>query len=231
LDARDFAIVAGTALFSGLDRAALALLLADATVVEYPHDALLFSRGDVADRFFVVLDGSVRLLALDPNGRQAVIEVVRAGASFAEAAMLGLGRFPVDAETSAGSHLLHVRRRSFVRQVEENAALGLRMLDGLARWERHLIEELAELKVRTPGQRLAALLLEQVTATEGAAVVVLDQSKAELAAHIGVTPESLSRALGPLQALGVRAEGRRMRIADVDRLRRYRDDLQDDVPA
>lgn len=231
MDTRDWDIVRRTALFSGLDRATLGALLTDAQIAAYPNDTLLFSRGDVSDRFFVVLDGTVRLLALDPNGRQAVIEVVQPGQSFAEAAVLGLGRFPVDAEATAGSRLLHVRRRSFVLQVEEHAGIGLRMLDGLARWERHLIAELADLKVRSPGQRLAALLLDRVGATDGPAVVTLTQSKAELAGLIGVTPESLSRALGRLQSLGVRAEGRQMTIADVERLRRFRDDLTGEAPA
>ena len=62
---------------------------------------------------------------------------------------------------------------------------------------------------------------ESAPAKDGAATVTLPQERKLLAAHIGVTPESLSRAFVALRAVGVGGRGRKVTIDDVARLRAF----------
>lgn len=103
--AEDTATIAATPLFLGLSAEATALILRGATVRQFDEDTLLFSAGDPADRFHVTLKGSVRLFALNREGDEAIIEVVSAGHSFAEAALFGPVRYPVNAEAMAGARV------------------------------------------------------------------------------------------------------------------------------
>ena len=121
------------ALFSDLTPASVADLLDHASVRSYDRDSLLFSAADPADRFFVVVAGAVKLSVVDADGNETIIEIIGAGNSFAEAAMFGPGRFPVNAEAMAGARLITIEASSFLRKLEENRQLGLDMLTALGR--------------------------------------------------------------------------------------------------
>lgn len=209
------------ALFSGLAPAALAELLASAWVRSYAHDGLLFSAGDRADRFFIVVQGAVRLFVDDADGNETIIEIIGAGNSFAEAAMFGPGRFPVNGEVMAGSRLITIEAAAFLRRLKENRALGLEMLAAIGRWQLRLMAELRQLTAHTPAQRLGGYLLQLAGVPAGSAQVRLPYRKSLIASRIGITPESLSRALARLADFGVETHGDRIVIQDIRRLEEF----------
>lgn len=195
-------------------------LTAEAAVTTYGDDSLLFSAGDPADRFFAVVEGYVRLFALNNDGHETTIEVIGTGASFAEAAIFATGRYPVNAEV-AGSRLVSVRDTTLMRLLRDDPDLAMRMLGCLHRWQIRLMQELLQLKTQTPGRRLALYLLDLLDQTPGATSIALPHRKAVIAARIGITPESLSRAFARLGRLGVESEGTVVKIPDPAALRRF----------
>jgi CRP-like cAMP-binding protein len=220
LSANDLALCAQAPLFMALEPADLALLLDQASAVSYGETGLLFSQGDAADRFFVVLEGRANLFALTETGDQSIIEVFDPIATFAEAAMFSSGKFPLNCEVVAGSRLVHVPSGPFTKRLSENRQLAFHLLSGLSRWQLRMIHEITELKSKSPGQRLASFLLALAKGTEGTAQVRLPITKAVLASRIGIAPESLSRALARLKAVGVESHGREVVLTDLDALRR-----------
>lgn len=196
-------------------------LTVEAAVTTYATDALLFSVGDPADRFFAVVEGHVRLFALNNDGHETTIEVIGAGSSFAEAAIFATGRYPVNAEVAAGSRLVSVRDGALMRLLRDDPGLAMRMLGCLHRWQLRLMQELLQLKAQSPGRRLAWYLLGLLDQAPGATSVTLPHRKGVIAARIGITPESLSRALARLGRIGVASEGSVIRISDPEALRRY----------
>ncbi|MBI4968015.1 MAG: cyclic nucleotide-binding domain-containing protein [Rhodospirillales bacterium] len=221
LTAADVRAIGEAPLFSEIDRATVEMLLSDAQVVAYDAPTLLFSQGDGADRFFVVLDGQVRLLALTEDGAQSVVEVFEPVTTFAEAAMFASRRFPLSAEVVEGSRLVHVPAASFLKNLARDKTAAFKMLAALSRWQNRLLREISNLKVRTPGQRLAAFLLTQTVVESGPAEFRLPFRKTLIASRIGITPESLSRAMSRLKAEGVTGTGSVIRIADVARLKAF----------
>ncbi len=230
----DLETVLAIPLFDGLGRETVLPLIQEARVSTYGDRTLLFSRGDPADRFYVVLAGQVRLYVLTADGRESVIEFIAPGQSFAEAALFGSGRLPVDGEAAAGTRLARLPARAILAGIAADATLARKMMDSLVRRQRHLIARIGDLKLRSPGQRLAAVLLELAAPDQNGqghvrATVHLDSSKAGLASRIGITPESLSRALARLRRLGVTSRGADVVIADVPALRRYCEDREPDA--
>lgn len=220
LNAADFDLVAQAPLFADVDRADLALLMDQAQTSSYPETELLFSQGDKADRFFVVLAGRVNLFALTEAGDQSIIEVFDPIGTFAEAAMFSSGKFPLNCEVVAGSRLVHVPAAPFMKKLSEKRALAIHLLAGLSRWHVRMIREIAELKSKSPGQRLASFLLALARDAEDQAQIRLPITKAVLASRIGIAPESLSRALARLKAVGVESHGREVVLTDIAALRR-----------
>lgn len=216
-------LVRQSPLFFALDAEDLASLIALGRPIDCAGPTLLFSQGDQADRFYVVLAGRVRLFIVTAQGRESVIEFVEPGLSFAEAAMFGTGRMPVNADVVAHTRLLQIPAAPMRARIAAEPRLARLMMDSLVRWQRRLIGRVAEFKVRSPSQRLAAALLALTVVSKGPASMHLPMSKTELAAHVGVTPESLSRAIARLRRVGVAVRGAEISIADVGALSRYCD--------
>ncbi len=224
LDDADRALAAAAPLFAEIDAKTILWLLDGAAVTTHPDGGLLFSRGDPADRFFVVLAGRVNLFALTENGDQSIIEVIETGHSFAEGAIFANARFPLNGDVAAGTRLLEIPASGFLKRLSERPDLTAKLLASLARWQRRLMSEIADLKGRSPVQRLGSFLLALAASAPrdgAAATVTLPLTKSELASRIGITPESLSRAVNRLKPLGVTTHGRRFVIADPDALRRF----------
>ncbi|MDA8230530.1 MAG: helix-turn-helix domain-containing protein [Magnetospirillum sp.] len=220
LSKADLDLVGQAPLFAGIARADLEALMQGAQAVAYAETELLFNEGDTADRFFVIVAGSVNLFALTEAGDQTIIEVFDAVNSFAEAAIFSSGRFPLNCEVTAGSRLVHVPASPFLKRLSENRRVAMQLLGGLALWQARLIREIAALKGNSPVQRLASFLIALAPAAEGSAHLQLPLSKSALASRIGIAPESLSRALARLKAAGVESRGRKVVITDIEALRR-----------
>lgn len=220
LSAPDLQLCAAAPLFAALRAEELAQLLDQAQSVAHPETSLLFSQGDDADHFFVVLEGRVNIFALTETGDQSIIEVFDGVSTFAEAAMFSSGKYPLNCEVVAGSRLVHVPAGPFMKRLSDNPRLGFHLLSGLSRWQMRMIHEITELKSKSPGQRLASFLLALARDAEDGVQVRLPITKAALASRIGIAPESLSRALARLKAAGVESHGREVVLTDLVALRR-----------
>ena len=95
-------------LFSGLGQDGMQLLLADAWIQSFARNAVLFLQDDPASRFYVIIDGWVKLFRTSEEGDESVIAVFGSGDSFAEAAIFDSGIYPVSAAVVDDSRLLVV---------------------------------------------------------------------------------------------------------------------------
>ena len=211
----DNLLVLQTPLFAGLDADTVYWLIAAAATADFPQGGLLFSQGDPADRFFVVLDGHVNLFALTESGAQSIIEVIEAGQTFAEAVMFMNGRFPLNAQMAPGTRLLTIPAAAFLSRLGQRQDLAAHVFATLARWQRRLIRELAALKGRSPAQRVGLFLLARQQSVHSPLTM------SELASRIGITPESLSRIMARLRPLGVSSGRSGITITDSAALRQF----------
>ncbi|MCS6879308.1 MAG: Crp/Fnr family transcriptional regulator [Geminicoccaceae bacterium] len=223
MTAEEVALVWAAPLFAGLPFASLAALLAEARVREHPRGTVLFLQGDPADRFFVVLDGWIRLYRETVDGAEITIALFARGETFAEAAMLGPGRYPVCAAVAEPARLLHVPASSFLGALETDRALCRNLLASLARRLHAFVRQIETLSRRSSVERLAAFLVKLCEGRKPPVTLRLPLDKSLLAARLGMQPETLSRAFARLRRLGVSTAGHEVRIEDVEALRAYAD--------
>lgn len=217
----DLKRLAAVPLFSRIPADQMAALLRGASVRRFLSHALLFSAGDPADGFFAVLAGTVHLSALTAEGAQAVVTVVGPGETFAEAALFGSGRFPVNAEAQPGADVVRIERGPFEAALRDDPDLAFRMLDALIARQHFLMAEINTLKSQTPARRLASHLLALVESGAWTGRGRLPHAKQVMASRIGIDPASLSRALRRLESAGIVCEGDTVIVADPDRLRAF----------
>lgn len=210
-----------TPLFAGLSEVDLLALLQGAETEAHPEGDVLFNRGDAAARFFVVLDGHVELF-IEDGGRKSVLEVAKRPAVLGEAALFVDGRYPNSARVVGYAKVLSVPSAPFLAALDGRFDLALRMLGSMSIRLRGLIGQISQLKLKSTAQRLAGFLLGLTSKTEGPAVLRFPYDKRLAAETLGMTAESLSRALARLAPLGVESRADNVvAIADIERLRNF----------
>lgn len=192
-----------TPLFSGLADGDLTALTAEACVETHADGVTLFEAGQPADRFYVVLDGHVELSLIE-GGRRNVLEVAGKSLLLGEAALfLSGGDYPHAARTVGYAKLLMVPAAPFMAVLWGRFDLSLRMLGSMSMRLRGLIEQITRLKLKNTAQRLASFLLALTPKVDGSASVRFPYDKRLAADSLGMSAESLSRALLKLGELGV----------------------------
>ncbi|MDJ0611327.1 MAG: Crp/Fnr family transcriptional regulator [Kiloniellales bacterium] len=219
LTARDQEILAGVPLFSGLAVDGIQALLADAWAQPFERNTVLFLQDDPGSRFYVILDGWVKLFRTTEEGEESVIAVFGRGESFAEAAMFDAGIYPVGAATVEESRLLVVPAAPFVRQLTEHGEYVVPILAAMSRHLRRLVNQVEQLTLKSSTERVAGFLIKLCPADANDANVRLPLDKALIAGRLGMQPETFSRSLAKLRKVGVESHGAEICIPDVAALR------------
>lgn len=218
-----------TTLFQGIDPDTARDLAAHCRQKNLSKGQDLFSVGDRADCFFVILKGWIKLYRISRDGSETIIHVFGPGESFAEAAVFNDGRtYPVNAQSIEDSILIEIPRSFFVRKIEENSQFALHMLGAIASRQHFLVQQIEQVTSRTAPQRIGVFLLRFCRRTERAAdgswIVELPYDKSLISTRLNIKPETFSRALAKLEPYGVAVgDRRRICITDIDRLAEFCD--------
>ncbi len=199
-------------LFEGLLEENLSFLRKIAQVKRYSAKTLVFSEGDEATGFYVVISGRVKIFKVSASGKEQILHIFGPGEPFGEVAVFAGMNFPAYAQTLEESHLLYFPRKDFVRLIEQEPSLALNMLAVLSRRLRQFAAMIEALALKEVSERLAAYLL-LLAERQGRELVELEINKGQLASLLGTTPETISRVFTRLAREGyVEMEGRRIHL-------------------
>lgn len=215
----DLALLMKKPLFAALGAEKVQRLLKGSYVQAVPKGAVLFEQGARADFAHIVLAGAVGLHASAEAERDTIVEIFGEGEVFVAPAVILDMPLLVSARTTVDSRVLVIPAEVFRRALESEHEFALAILRGLARHWRLLVRQIKALKLKTGGQRLASYLAGLAGEGGGAASIELPAQKTVIAAKLGLTPETLSRAFQDLRGAGIAAKGRRVEVADRQRLR------------
>lgn len=217
----EWAMLMASPLFKAMGPDIVRTIVQARTSQPVERGAQIFQQGDPADSFFFIFEGWVKLFRQREDGEEVVVTICTAGETFAEAAMFMGGRYPVSAEAVSTARIIRVDGGALRRAIEKQPQLAFDMLAAASAHLRLLVAQIEQLKVQSVPQRIADFLLRQGHAESGTMVIALPYEKALIANRLGMTPESFSRGLAKLRALGVAVERDKVRIADVAKLTRY----------
>jgi len=210
-------ILKNVPLFAGLNESDLDDLMAIVRINEHPRGELLFSDGEEAAGFFIVLDGKVKVYKLSPEGKERILHVIHPGGTFAEAAIFGEGLYPAYAEPLQASKLLFLPKDAFLALLRDNSRVSINMIAGLSKFLRQFANQIEDLTFKDVPSRLARYLMDLSRGVKR--TVVLPISKSQLASNLGTVSETLSRTLRKLSEDDlISVSGKTVEIIDFDRL-------------
>jgi CRP/FNR family cyclic AMP-dependent transcriptional regulator len=177
--------------FEGISRESKETLAKRCLPAQRPKQSVLFHEGEPGEAMFLLARGRISLHKLSPDGREAVIKVIKPGEVFAEVILFEKKFYPVTAVALTEILIFKLMRRDLLdilRQEDfRNDFIAM-----LLRKQRYLAEKIRQLTSQDVEERLRTFLREQYGERER---ITAEINKKQLASAIGTTPETLSRLL------------------------------------
>jgi CRP/FNR family transcriptional regulator len=196
------AIIKRCRFFHGLSKDSLDRLSQMSRIKRFQRGETIFREGEPCPGIFIVGQGAVRIYKNAPTGKQHVLHLVYEGMTFAEVAAIGQFNCPADAEAIQSTVCVLLPRDRFLREIRNDHSLCLQLLASMSHWVRHLVGMLEDIVLRDATSRVARHLLRSDLAGEArdSRAPVL---KRDLASHLNLTSETLSRTLRRLSEAGL----------------------------
>lgn len=226
-EARLIAMMRRLPYFRGLGEVSLARLARGSGQVAVNRGEILYMKGGNVAYVGVVIAGQFRVQLPLADGGERVLVFARQGYSFGEETVLHDIPSPVSVVAMQNGHLLAVERSVFSTELRGNPIFAQTVLMQVSQ---RLVEHFGGLEMcnlRHSLDRVTCYLRNQVSQGNGACLEFdLPARKGQIAAKLGMTPETFSRALRGLEREGVvQVRGARVRIVDQSRLEFGRRDV------
>ncbi len=205
--ARERGLLRSVSIFADLDAGEVAALERLADVREYPDGGVVVSQEDTGDALFVLVRGKVKVVLYGDSGREIILSIFKTpGDFFGEMSLLDNEPRSASVIAAEPSRLIVLSRRDFQAHIEAHPRTALRVLTELSRRLRRADAVIGNLALLDVYGRLAGKLRELAAAegeeTEEGLVLRQRPTQAEIAAMIGTSRETVSRALSDLVRRG-----------------------------
>ena len=211
-------ILGNCSLLRSLSPESFELLASMAHTRRFRKGERIFTQGDEC-AFYCVCTGLVRVYKLSASGKHHVLHFAEPGGTFGEVAAITGMPAPAHADAVQETVCAMLPASRFQAALRSNHGLCLQLLTGMASWVKHLVGLLEDIVLRDAAGRVANHLREAGAAASGESFQ-LRMLKRDLASHLNLTSETLSRTLRRFADIGLIeiGEGQRLRILDGERL-------------
>lgn len=193
------------ALFKGMHEDALGSILSHAVIKNEPEGVTLVHQGDIPQYLYLVLSGAVQTVRTTLDGKETPVRLMAANETFMDAVIFMNAPSPISARTAEPSVILMIPATIIRKMVTVNGHFALNMLQITANFYKKAIHQIESVTTKSPAQRVGYYLLnaylEQGDPT--ATTFRLPHQKSVIASHLGMQPETFSRALSQIKKMGV----------------------------
>jgi len=178
----------------------LPAVLRDSAKLVVPGGQQVFTQGQVADNYLLVVAGSVKVFARSSEGREVVLYRVLPGemCTLTTACLIGHSHYPAEAITETETEVRALPAAEFDYLLDESIEFRRFVFAGFSQRLGEIMKRLEQLVLESVHHRLADCLLRQ--ADEHGVVLATHES---LAQEIGTAREVVSRHLKTMENDGL----------------------------
>lgn len=158
----------------------------------FPRGAQVFAEGELCGYFYKVVSGTVRTSKLLSDGRRQIDAFHLAGDLFG---LEGGERHRFTAEAVDDVEVVAYRHAAFGELVRQDPAFGERLMTGMLTSLDRAHDHMVLLGRKTALEKMASFLLDLAERLADDDVVDLPMQRADIADHLGLTIETVSRTL------------------------------------
>ncbi|SJZ79072.1 Crp/Fnr family transcriptional regulator [Consotaella salsifontis] len=197
--------------------------LATASARRLPEGTVVFSQGAMAEEFFILLHGRLKVVQTTADGQQVVVRHVNPGEVYGIAMAVGRDDYPATATAVAESLTLAWPNREWNSLIARSPALSLSMLQTVGQRLQDAHTRIRELSTEAVERRVAHALLRLVRQagkrTEEGILIDFPITRQDIAEMTGTTLHTVSRILTAWEGQGLVAGGRKkIVVCDAHRL-------------
>jgi CRP/FNR family transcriptional regulator len=224
--AETIALLHRVPVFSALGDDDLTRVVEVAVPRRFEAGEVVFREGDESNTCYIVRSGRARAVREHSDGRSITLATFGPGEIFGELAMFDDERRSATVEAIESTEAIAILGGDMRRLLRRHSDISVKLLSALGRRLRETNERLARQSFQTVQSRVAAVLLQFVTAAQaegrGDGDVLINSTQADLAQLAGSSRESASRFLAVLERAGVITQGRgKLTVHDPEALTRY----------
>ena len=219
----DQEVIRKAPLFTALDDAASASLLANMVSVKIAKGTILFAEGDGGDQLYVIAEGKLKLGTSSGDGRENLLSILGPGEMFGELSLFDPGPRTSSATAVTDAKLLSLGQEKLLPWLAENPKVSLQLLARLAQRLRRTNEAVGDLVFSDVPGRVAKALIDLGERfgkkTDEGLFVHHDLTQEELAQLVGASRETVNKALADFAGRNwLKLDGRAVLITDFERL-------------
>jgi CRP/FNR family transcriptional regulator, transcriptional activator FtrB len=200
-------------LFAALPGESRERLIRAGRVECFAAGATLFTEGENPEYFHAVLRGMVDI-SCTYQGRHCTALLMTPGDVFLPSAALSNEPYLVSARVLTPARIMLIDAAVVRAEMAGSAQFAVAIAHLLSGHWRMALRIILDLKCRSPSERLAAFLLRLHDARAPGTVAEIPFTKRQLAARVGMQPETLSRTLQVLAANGLHVRGREIIVSE-----------------
>jgi len=209
-------ILRRASIFSTLSDDELNELARRASERSFMSSEFIFWEGDPPDWFYIVAQGTVKVVKHSSQGREFIIAFFGPGEMFGEVAVFENRPYPASAQATTRTRVLGIKKEDFLSFLAKRPEVALRIINVLGGRLRDAQNRLRDLAGERVEQRVAATLL-MLSAKLGP---TLPFTRQEIADMTGTTTETAIRIMSRLKNRGIiRSTRGRVTILDKEKLR------------
>lgn len=193
-------------IFSDLDEVALGSLELLFKEKTFEKESVVVGQEDPGDSLYVLTEGRVKVVLFGTTGREVILSVFKPGEFFGEMSLLDNQPRSANVIAVEPSKMLVLDRASFAKHLQAHPKTALNVLAEMSKRLRRADAIIGNLALLDVFGRVARFLRE-LAKTDGKEVaegmeITKRPTQAEIAAMIGTSRETVSRALSEFQRRG-----------------------------
>lgn len=202
-------------LFAGLSDESLQTLLSNSHMMDFAEGREIVQQGDDPAYLYHIIQGRVKTLRYSSEGQEATIRMLKAGETFMDAVIFMGGKSPINAESIENSRLLMVPAETVRRHALSDPQFACNLLKIVTKHYKNAMQQIDSIITKNPVERLGYYFLKQhIEQGSDSMDIALPFQKSMIANHLGITPETFSRALSQIKKLGVDVDQEKLTLKD-----------------
>lgn len=193
---------------------------------KYRKNMMVFMEGEPAEAVFFVKNGKVKISKNTSDGKEHIIHIMTDGEVFAEACLFGISPYPANAEAIEDSEVYMIKNSDLEKMLETSPKTAIQIIKVMSKRLNLVSSQIENLALRDAYGKTASIVIQLLKdngiAAEEGVVLKTNLSRQEMGNMVGLTRETLTRALTRLKNDGaIDIDRDEIKILDLEKLKNW----------
>lgn len=160
---------------------------------------MIYMAGDKGDKLFVIHSGKVKVSRISDTGKEQVIRVLGSGEFMGELSLFSASELKDNAEALSQVIMCVIRAEDLKDLMEKYPGISIKIVEELSKRLERVESMIENISIHTVERRIADILMNF---SNERGEISLNMSRGDLASHMGMSGETLSRKLRSFEEEG-----------------------------